>query len=281
MTSTHKNDSISENATPAETSAEPSSTIPAPRSPGFWEKFLEKKLYGSKFNLWKLFYLLRKIYFTIYFRTYFSQFGEDIVLKGFIMKSIRDGFYVDVGCYHPKKYSNTYKLYRKGWRGINIDLDALKIDAFNMVRGGDCNIVAAISDKPKTIKHYSFGFYSLVSTIDEKTALKNREGIQRVKEIKTRTLDEVISSTRYAGRRIDLLSVDAEGHDLEVLQSLDFEKYQPRLIVVETHLTNMDLILESELHRFLVNKNYKMVNWVGFTLFYALPDNGLTLPHIP
>jgi hypothetical protein len=31
------------------------------------------------------------------------------------------GFFVDVGCFHPLFYSNTWKLYKKGWRGVNID----------------------------------------------------------------------------------------------------------------------------------------------------------------
>ncbi len=42
--------------------------------------------------------------------------------------------------------------------------------------------------------------------------------------------------SKYQGRQIDLLSVDAEAHDFEVIESLDFNRYSPRLIAVETHL---------------------------------------------
>jgi hypothetical protein len=70
---------------------------------------------------------------------YWSQYGEDIVLDR-VLNLKRKGFFVDVGCYHPVQYSNTYKLYRLGWRGINIDLDAIKIEAFNLRRPGDVNM---------------------------------------------------------------------------------------------------------------------------------------------
>lgn len=241
--------------------------------------FFRKKVSARRSNIWQKLFLLRKIYLTKIFRLYYSQFGEDIILKDFMLKTANDGFYVDVGCYHPRKYSNTYRLYKRGWRGINIDLDELKVKAFNMARPQDCNITAAISDREETVKLYSFGAYSLFSTIDEETALKERDQIKSVRKIKTRTLDEVIQETRFAGKQIDLLSIDAEGHDLNVLRSLNLEKYQPRLIIIETHLLRFDLIEGSELYQFLKQKGYYLINWIGFSLIFTLPDNPLLNPH--
>ena len=42
-----------------------------------------------------------------------------------------DGFYVDVGCFHPKKHSNTYLLYKRGWSGINIDVEKTNLHHIN------------------------------------------------------------------------------------------------------------------------------------------------------
>ena len=243
--------------------------------------FFQKKISEDRSSIWTWLFLFRKIYIIKIFKIYYSQFGEDIVLKGFILRSINNGFYVDVGCYHPKKYSNTYKLYKRGWRGINIDLDRLKIKAFNWVRPQDHNVTAAISDQKSTVKVYNFGHYSLDSTLDEHTAFKNREKIQGVREVESRTLSEIIESSPFAGRQIDLLSIDTEGHDLNVLKSLDFEKYKPRLVIIETHLMNMDQIMESELYQYLKGKDYYLINWVGFTLFFTYHHNQLLLPDIP
>ena len=49
------------------------------------------------------------------------------------------GFYVDIGCHHPKRFSNTYLLYKKGWNGINIDANKLTISLFNIFRARDKN----------------------------------------------------------------------------------------------------------------------------------------------
>lgn len=244
-------------------------------------QFFQRKLSADHSNIWKRLFLFRKIYLTKVCRIFYSQFGEDIILKGFISRDINDGFFVDVGCYHPKKYSNTYKLYRRGWRGINIDLDRLKIQAFDWARPGDYNITAAVSDEKKTVKVYSFGHYSLVSTLDEKTALQQYEKIKNVRQVETQTLTEIIDASPFAGKQVDLLSVDAEGHDLNVLSSLDFEKYRPRLIIIETHIRNMDEITESDLYLFLKNKGYYLINWVGFSLFFTYPNNHLLLRDIP
>ena len=197
------------------------------------------------------------------------------------MRNIKDGFYVDVGCYHPKKYSNTYQLHKRGWRGINIDLDRLKIKAFDWARPKDHNVTAAISDKKETVKVYNFGHYSLDSTLDEQTALKSRAEVESVRTVESQTLQEIIESSPFSERQVDLLSIDTEGHDLNVLRSLDFEKYKPRLVIIETHLMNMDQIMESELYKFMKEKGYYLINWVGFTLFFTYPDNDLLLPDIP
>ena len=55
--------------------------------------------------------------------------NEDLNILNFF-KNKRDGFYVDVGCFHPKKHSNTYFLYKRGWRGVNIDMEEEKIDVW-------------------------------------------------------------------------------------------------------------------------------------------------------
>ena len=52
------------------------------------------------------------------YRSY-SVSGEDLIILPFL--PAKGGFYVDVGCYHPILYSNTYRLYRNGWKGIVID----------------------------------------------------------------------------------------------------------------------------------------------------------------
>ena len=79
-----------------------------------------------------------------YVKTTFSQNGEDSVLLR-IFDNKNDGFYVDIGAFHPICYSNTYALYKKGWRGINIDATPGSMFLFNKIRPRDINIETGIS----------------------------------------------------------------------------------------------------------------------------------------
>ena len=65
----------------------------------------------------------------------------------------QNGIYVDIGCFHPVKYSNTAKLFNKGWRGYNIDINKTSIDLFKIVRPKDKKIHAILSSNSKEKKN--------------------------------------------------------------------------------------------------------------------------------
>ncbi len=216
-------------------------------------------------------FLIRKIWLSKTWFHHYSQYGEDVPTYIHLVP-IKKGFFVDVGCFHPKKYNNTYRWYKRGWRGVNIDLDPIKIEAFNMARPQDENLVFAINrDGTGELRDcYSFGRYSLISTLDKDFAEKQKSLGKSfvVRKIPVATLDYVLDRTRFAGRKIDLLTVDAEGHDLEILQSLSFERYSPGLILVELHQPTIGTVMSSPLYEFLIGKGYDLVNWVGPTLVF-------------
>jgi len=220
-------------------------------------------------------YVFRKTWLTRHWHRHFSQFGEDVVLNDWMSKDITNGFYVDVGCYHPSKFSNTCFLHKRGWHGINIDMDAIKVKCFDLARPGDSNINAAVSDKKETVTIYNFSRYGLGSTIDPQVAADTPMPVLSKTEMETKTLTEIIDAGPFRDQRIDLLTIDAEGHDFAVIRSLDMGRYLPRVLLTETHLKDIDTILAQPMHQYLENLGYKLFNWVGFTLIYAQPDNGL------
>lgn len=211
-------------------------------------------------------FLLRKIFLTKTRFSHYSQFAEDVSIGRFFPKGHK-GFFVDVGCFHPKKYNNTWMLYKKGWRGINIDIDSIKVEGFDIIRPDDVNIHSAVSDKEGETTYWANGFYSLATSLDSSFTEGKKGYIQ--KTVQSDTLTHIIDKTRYKGKKIDFLSVDAEGHDFEVLQSLDFDRYDPSLIAVETHKALFPEVLETNLYKFLVGKKYCLVGWCGLTLLMA------------
>ena len=115
----------------------------------------------------KIFFKLYLIYFALKYKFFtnkksYSQFGEDIVVQNYFGDFI--GTYVDVGCFHPIKYSNTALLHKKGWKGFNIDLNETSIKLFNVCRKDDVNLVACLSDKNEEAQVYiDFEFSALNS----------------------------------------------------------------------------------------------------------------------
>ena len=67
------------------------------------------------------------------------------MLLDYIFRNQSMGFYVDVGCQHPIWNNNTYLLFKRGWGGVNIDLDQSNINLFKIARPKDFNICSALS----------------------------------------------------------------------------------------------------------------------------------------
>ena len=211
--------------------------------------------------------LFRLVFFKKINTNFYSQFGEDKILNELIPNKFTNGFYVDVGCFHPKKYSNTYILFRRGWRGINIDMEKDKIAAFNLARPSDHNFLGAISDKIEKVKIYRNQKYGVSSTIN-KNFIKN-ENIIDDDYIQTITLNSVLETSPFKGKKIDFLNIDTEGNDFKVLKSLNLELYKPSIIIVETNLKTINEILNSEIYLYLDKRNYLLKSWHIYSLIFV------------
>jgi len=171
----------------------------------------------------------------------------------------RNGFYVDVGCFHPINRNNTYLLYLNKWRGINIDFSQFSIDLFNFLRPDDLNLRCAVSDSEQNVKVFFQKELSQLSTIEEDQAKKVFQGEIKTKEIKAVSLNQILENSKYRNQEIDLLDIDVEGADYKVLLGLDFEKYKPKLICIEIHNKN---ISHDKIFKFLIKKGYTLI-WSG------------------
>ncbi len=192
--------------------------------------------------------------------------NEDLQIVDYF-KNKKNGFYVDVGCFHPIHWNNTYLLFKKNWSGINIDISDFSIDLFKFIRPDDLNYNFAISDKSEKVKYYFQKKLSLLSTIQESQAKKVFQGNIKEKIIQSHTLDTVLEMGRFKNKKIDFLNIDVEGADFKVLQGLSFNKYQPELICIEIH--NKDFKSDKS-YKFLKDKGYKLIWHGAFSFVFKL-----------
>lgn len=197
--------------------------------------------------------------------------GEDRLIESLLKKSItHKGFYVDVGCNHPKFISNTFLLYRRGWRGICIDANERLIRKFRRIRPRDAAVCSVVSDDKQPRVFYELT-NNVLSTI-EKEHLDEyiREGQKIVRELtlKPETLTEILD--RYKAPAVfDLLSIDAEEHDLNVLRSLDLSRYTPKLIATEVENFDPSNPGDSEVYLYLISRKYRLEGSILKNLYFT------------
>jgi len=205
------------------------------------------------------FYKLLKIYRNKKPSLHFGEFGEDIFINR-ILKNINQGKYVDVGCYHPYKGSLTFKLYKRGWNGVNIDVSKTSIDLFNMSRKKDINLNLAISNFDGET------FYYENSPINQQNSLIQMNKLQKKIKIKCLTLDTVLNNKNLD--EFDYLNIDVEGSELEVIKGFNLKRFNPKLITIENNDLTIDEYLKSEVCKILIENDYILVNKIGVTNFF-------------
>ncbi len=188
----------------------------------------------------------------------YSMDGEDIFIVEYFRKK-NDGFYIDVGCYHPIHRNNTYLLHKNGWSGINIDIHQFSIDLFNYLRPDDVNLNYAISNTNEVTEMFYQKELSQLSTIEEQQAKIAFQGNIKKSKIQSLTLDALLEKINFTDKKLDLLDIDVEGTDLKVLKGFNIEKFKPELICVEIHEKD---IKNSEIYKYLNNFSYELV-WSG------------------
>jgi FkbM family methyltransferase len=223
-------------------------------------------------------------------KSYYSQFGEDAILQNILAsrawaESLNNGgdrsttkeggFYVDVGAFAPKQYSNTYWFYRNGWRGINIDATPGSMKIFRRVRRRDINIEAAISDREQELTFYSWGTPTVCNTLSAEHAARFTEIIGTEPQqiaVTTRTLRQILDDHLPHNQPIDFFSIDAESHSLEVLRSNDWVKYRPTIVIVEVDEETLDGTINAGITDFMVGQGYEICAWTGPSVFFMRVD---------
>ena len=221
------------------------------------------KKFFLKFSFIYFFYKVLKIFRNSKKNVHLAEFGEDIFVRRFF-KKFTNGYYVDVGSYHPIKGSLTYDLYKKKWSGINIDLSQISIDLFKLSRPKDINIRAAITD------HNGKTFFYENSPINQQNSLKENSSAKKI-EINCYKLNTILDKNEI--KKIDYLNIDAEGNDFKVISSFDFKKFNPMLVSIEFNDYNFDNLINSEINILMEKNNYKLISKFGVTCFYIKKEN--------
>ncbi len=199
-----------------------------------------------------------------------AQEGEDRVLARFIGAQ-RTGFYVDVGAFDPVRFSNTWILYRRGWRGVNIEPSPEGARRLQRLRPGDVTLNVGVAGSAGAMQYHAFNDPAL-NTFDAELAASRDDGktyrIVGRSTVAVERLDVLLDRHVPPGREIDLLTVDVEGLDLEVLRSNDWARFRPEYVLAEALGFELYRAESAPLPVFMTGVGYRLVAKTMNTLFF-------------
>lgn len=193
--------------------------------------------------------------------------GEPDLVQAFFAASA-NGFYVDVGANHPTEDSQSWHLECLGWRGLLIEPLPQYCEMLRAARSGRVVQVACSSpiNDGKTMPMLVAGVHSTLNA----NPIALGANAQAVMQVPTRTLDAVLLENQVQPG-FDLLSIDVEGHEMEVFQGFDLSRWHPRLVLLEDHVIGL------EKHRYMRSHSYQLLMRTGLNAWYVPDTEGYTL----
>jgi len=197
------------------------------------------------------------------YRKSYSQCGEDIILSR-VLKTIgvTKPFYIDIGTNDPVILNNTYLFYTSGASGICVEPNPLLARKISRKRPRDICVEAGIAATRGNLEYFMFKNDALNTFSSDEAASAEKKGIRLIGKKSTPVITFGDLITKYRVERIDLLSLDVEGMDLEILRAIDFKAVRPKVICVE--ITSFGAIKaqnnKSEIETFLNGAEYENVS---------------------
>lgn len=204
--------------------------------------------------------------------TSYAQNFEDVILYR-ALKSIRSGFYIDVGAWHPVDESVTKAFYDLGWCGINIEPVASQFALIREARPRDVNLRKVVSDVAEPVLFYeclATGLSTAGKTVMKCLQDKGHKFV--CTEVNGDTLDNIIE--QHNVEVVHFLKIDVEGFEAEVLKGISLERVRPWIIVVEATEPLTPKPTWAEWEHLLTDRSYSFVYFDGLNRFYVSAEKG-------
>lgn len=202
--------------------------------------------------------------------SYADNFEDVLLQRAFPGNS--DGFYIDVGAFDPVDHSVTKHFYDRGWRGINIEPNPSPFKGLCEGRGDDVNLNIGLSNREGFLTVYEAPSACWSVDPDLLTGwfgAKPEDLVERA--VPVATLASVCRDHVPCGRTIDFLKVDVEGHEREVIEGGDWERWRPRIILVEANKVE-------SWEPLLLSSGYLFAIFDGVNRFYVREEDRPLLP---
>ena len=207
----------------------------------------------------------------------YSQNAEDVRLWR-VFRTVKNGFYVDVGAADPNVDSVTRLFYERGWSGINVEPNPC-YEALSEVRTRDVNLRVAVGESEGPVPFFLTYPYLGMSTLDPSVHAGVPQAVGRTEEvtIPQRRLGSILRD-HALGRTIHFLKIDVEGAERQVLGSSDWTVFRPIVVVAEAVEPLSTVTTHQHWEQILLDAGYRFAAFDGINRFYVEPDHEHLIP---
>jgi len=171
------------------------------------------------------------------------------------------GFFVEVGANDPHERSQTDHLEQAGWRGLLIEPQPDLAEKLRADRSATVFAVAC-SGPDNAGKTLTLHVAGPLSSLD-RARMAPGAVPERTISVPIRTLDSILAESAVRPG-FDFLSIDVEGHEIEVLRGFDAAHWRPRLILLEDHVESL--------------AKHRALRAMGYRLIRRFENNGWYVP---
>lgn len=205
--------------------------------------------------------------------TSFAQNREDVLLDRAFARGIK-GFYIDIGAHDPVVHSVTKHFYDHGWHGVNVEPVPEVFGRLAADRERDVNLNVGCSDEEGTLTLYESPAGTGLSSFSAEVARHHREAGWKFTErqVPVTTL-AAICEEHVGSTTIDFLSVDVEGFERHVLEGADFDRFRPRIVLVEATKPGSPVPAHEEWEKILLAAGYTFAAFDGLNRYYVRDED--------
>lgn len=183
----------------------------------------------------------------------YSQFGQDQFIWKMIFNCNKKGFFLDVGGNDPIKINNTYLFEMNGWQGLAFEPIRSLAELWALQRETEC-LNIAIGEDERQIEFAEFSSHEFSSV----GKCMSKENIEKSSKylVQQKTITSILKERNI--RKVDFMSVDVEGYEMNVLKGIDFSFIDISCICIENNRRGTERP-DLDLRRYIISKGYRLI----------------------
>jgi len=193
----------------------------------------------------------------------------------------KTGTYIDVGAGHPVADNVSFWFYERGWQGIVVEPQAELTDLYARLRPRDTAVCGLVGRKIGEVDFHVVDRLHGFSTTVEQIAQQARQFGVDYRTVRVRVAPLAQLCAEHHVGEIDFLKVDVEGSEADVLHSGDWERYRPKVVVIEAVMPGSGEPAWAEWEPFLLAHGYRFALFDTLNRFYVAQEHPEIFTRLP